>query len=142
LQRNTRSSVVAFRLALDRRALKSARESVEERIADLRATGRAGPSLYAQFVEKQDQLLTMETLLTRRVELVRRAPQAGQLPTHLVYTSGTQTRPDHPRSGKMRLSAFLLARRVTSGQSAEKRKIELRVISVIFYVEPKAPLSM
>jgi hypothetical protein len=32
----------------------------------------------------------------------------------------------------MRLSGFLLARRVTSGQSAEKRKIELRVISVIF----------
>jgi hypothetical protein len=78
---------VAFRLALDRRMLKSARESVEERIADLSAVGSAGSSLYAQLVDKQDQLLTMETLLTPRFELVRRAPQAEQLPTHLVYTS-------------------------------------------------------
>jgi polysaccharide biosynthesis transport protein len=76
---------VAYRLAIDRRALNRARRSAERRIADLRAAGLTDSSLYGELVEKKDRLVTMASLLTPRAELVRRATPAEQVPTNLVW---------------------------------------------------------
>lgn len=68
-----------YRHDLDTRALRSAREATEERIARLEATGDTESPLYANLVEHQQQLEALETLQTSRAILVRPATGAAQI---------------------------------------------------------------
>jgi succinoglycan biosynthesis transport protein ExoP len=74
---------VDYRLELDRELLDRAHESVVQRIAELEAAGDTDSSLYSRLVESRDRLLTMETLLTPRAELIRPATGAGRIPNHV-----------------------------------------------------------
>jgi succinoglycan biosynthesis transport protein ExoP len=70
---------IKYRLELDTRALKAQRTAVQQSIDDLEAAGERDSQLYANLVEKDNQLLTMEALLTSRAVLVRPADGAGQI---------------------------------------------------------------
>jgi tyrosine-protein kinase len=61
------------------RALRSAREEVEARIADLGTAGRSGSTLYADLLSKDQQLATMEALQTGNATLFRAAEGASRV---------------------------------------------------------------
>jgi succinoglycan biosynthesis transport protein ExoP len=68
-----------YRLELDTRALKTAREAAENRIKALEAAGETDSALYESLVENAQRLETLETLQTSRAILVRPATGAGQI---------------------------------------------------------------
>src|SRR5262249_48206569 len=66
------------------RAIKSARQEVEAKIASLEATGRSRSGFYADLLSKDQQLATMEALQTGNATLIKGAGVAEQLePTPL-----------------------------------------------------------
>jgi polysaccharide biosynthesis transport protein len=76
-----------YRRQLDTGALIQARQEIEQRIDELRASGEQGSALYANLVEKDQQLRTAELLQRSNAALVRSAGNA------------TQTQPKPERNG-------------------------------------------
>lgn len=68
-----------YQRELDTQALKSAREAVQIQIDRLLAAGDTDTPLYASLVEKEQQLRTMEALMTSRAVVVRSADGAAQI---------------------------------------------------------------
>jgi polysaccharide biosynthesis transport protein len=68
-----------YRRQLDTSSLVRARRELEQRIAELKAAGRGGSALYANLLEKDQQLRTMELLQGSNALLVRSAGSAEQI---------------------------------------------------------------
>jgi Mrp family chromosome partitioning ATPase/capsular polysaccharide biosynthesis protein len=68
-----------YRLELETRALKAAREAAQARIEALEESGDTDSALYESLVEQQQRLETMESLQTSRAVLVRPATGAAQI---------------------------------------------------------------
>jgi polysaccharide biosynthesis transport protein len=68
-----------YRRHLDTSALARALQDVERRIASLQAQGQSSSPLYANLVEKEQELSTLEALETSNATVVRRASGASQI---------------------------------------------------------------
>ncbi len=73
-----------YRRELDTRALQEARASLERRLDELRARGQEGSALYANLVEKEEELRTVEALQTANAKVVRAATEAELVQPKLV----------------------------------------------------------
>lgn len=73
------AAYIAYRKQLDTGALAKARDQVQERITDLEITGDTKSALYANLVDRDQQLATMQALQTSNASLVRRADDASQV---------------------------------------------------------------
>jgi polysaccharide biosynthesis transport protein len=73
-----------YRRALDTSAISQASDEVGAQLRQLRADGDRGSALYAELVEKQEQLRTLETLQTSNASLVQRAGDAAQVQPRTV----------------------------------------------------------
>jgi Mrp family chromosome partitioning ATPase len=69
----------AYRHTLDTAALRQARIGLGTQLAELRAEGRKGSSLYATLVTKDEQLQSQEALQTSNATLVQAAATATQV---------------------------------------------------------------
>jgi polysaccharide biosynthesis transport protein len=75
---------VAYQQDYERAQLESARRSLRERIARLRQAGATSSPLYANLVDRADQLAAMEAVAASKGALVRRATGAGRVSTNVV----------------------------------------------------------
>lgn len=87
---------IEFSRELETGALVSAREEVEDRIAELEARGESDSALYANLVDKEQQLRTIEALQASSAFVVR--------PTSGAY----QTQPRPVRNGMLGLALALV----------------------------------
>ncbi len=69
----------AFRRQVDTAALERARREVERRTDELRAEGKSGSQLYADLVDKGQELATMETLQASNSFVVKPADSAARI---------------------------------------------------------------
>jgi succinoglycan biosynthesis transport protein ExoP len=69
----------AYRRAIDTGSLVRARHEIEQRLAELRARGDSGSSLYASLVEKGQELRTLQVLQQSNALLVRTAGAAQKI---------------------------------------------------------------
>ena len=75
---------VAYQHDFERAQLESARGSLRERIRRLRLAGAADSPLYANLVDRADQLAAMEAVAASKGALVRPATGAGLSANHVV----------------------------------------------------------
>ena len=68
-----------YRHELDTTSLRRAREDLDKRLSDLRASGGANTSLYASMADKANLLRTMEALQTSNASVVQEAGAAYQV---------------------------------------------------------------
>jgi polysaccharide biosynthesis transport protein len=68
-----------YRRILDTDSLQRARREVQAKIDGLEARGESGSQLYANLVEKDQELATLEALQTSNAHLLRRAAEARQV---------------------------------------------------------------
>jgi polysaccharide biosynthesis transport protein len=73
-----------YRRQLDTAALHRARQSVQARIHALERAHRVRSALYARFVDREEQLATMEALQTSNADIVQRATGAVQVQPRTV----------------------------------------------------------
>ena len=70
---------IAYRNELETAELRKARLAVEGQMARLERDGQVSSAVYASLVEKQQQLLTAEAVVSSTVKLIRGADGAGQV---------------------------------------------------------------
>ena len=70
---------VDYRRELDTAAIVRAREGVTARLAELRSQEQESTPLYAELVDREQQLRTMEALQTSNAQVTRRAEQGEQI---------------------------------------------------------------
>jgi polysaccharide biosynthesis transport protein len=75
---------VGYQQDFERAQLESARSSLRERIRRLRLAGAADSPLYANLVDRSDQLAAMEAVAASKGALVRPATGAGLSANHVV----------------------------------------------------------
>lgn len=68
-----------YRRNLDTESLGSAREAVEERLAELAENGEGGSSLYRSLVRRDEELRTLETLQTSNANVIQTPTEALQV---------------------------------------------------------------